>query len=344
MISSVLEAIPLPSVFIGPDARIMGGNKLAVGLQPGASETRAFVLVFRQPGFSRAFEECMRTKTPQHTSYTHVDGVQETRFDVTCSYVSYGELTGVLACFRDVSEVEQASEIRRDFVANVSHELKTPLTAVLGFIETLQGPAKGDQDAHDRFLSIMGEEASRMNRLVGDLLSLSRVEEEARMRPTDNVHVGDIVETVVRNLSEVARARGTEVQILGLDDGFDTVVPGDADQLVQVFTNLIENAIKYGKEQGQVTIEFLDVGRDAFLRQDAIRIEVSDEGAGIDPLDIPRLTERFYRIDSHRSRAMGGTGLGLAIVKHIVNRHRGRLKIDSTLGEGSRFSVVLPRK
>ncbi|WP_370229885.1 ATP-binding protein [Cognatishimia sp.] len=343
MIQSLLEAIPLPAVFIGTDARLLGGNEQAIRLQPNAGDRRAFILVFRQPGFSTAFEECIRTKQTQTTVYLHSDGGHEIRYDVTCSYVDLESTKGVLACFRDVTEVEQAGEIRRDFVANVSHELKTPLTALLGFIETLQGPARNDTAAQERFLTIMGAEASRMNRLVGDLLSLSRVEEEARLRPTNELDVSDIVRTVARNLSEVAKAQNVTITLHGLDSGADLTVLGDPDQLLQVFTNLVENAVKYGGSGGEVSIGFKTVERDLFLRRPAVRIDVTDNGQGIDPLHIPRLTERFYRIDSHRSREMGGTGLGLAIVKHIVNRHRGRLKIDSDLGRGSTFSVILPK-
>ena len=341
MIDSLLEAIPLPAVLIGTDARLLGGNERAIRLQPNAGDRRAFILVFRQPGFSTAFEQCIRTRQPQTTVYLHTDEGHEIRYDVTCSYVELGDTKGVLACFRDVTEVEQAGEIRRDFVANVSHELKTPLTALLGFIETLQGPARNDDAARDRFLGIMGAEASRMNRLVGDLLSLSRVEEEARLRPTDSLDVADIVNTVVRNLSEVAKAQEVEISVAGLEA--ETKVLGDSDQLLQVFTNLIENAVKYGGNGGVVSVTFKSVARDPFLRRPAVRIEVKDQGPGIDPLHVPRLTERFYRIDSHRSREMGGTGLGLAIVKHIVNRHRGRMKIESALGQGSTFAVILPK-
>ena len=344
MISSLLEAIPLPAVFIGPDARLLGGNRRAIALQPNAGDRRAFVLVFRQPSFAKAFEDCLKTGEPQETIYMHAEGTHNIRYDVSFSYVKMDNLTGVMACFRDVTEVEQATEIRREFVANVSHELKTPLTALSGFIETLQGPARDDPDARARFLEIMSEEASRMNRLVGDLLSLSRVEEEARLRPRDTVNVYDIVSTVVRTLSEVSKNRHADVEIAGLEETDLMALQGDWDQLQQVFTNLIENALKYGKEGGQVKVTFTDVERDTFLRQPCLRIAVQDDGAGIDPLHIPRLTERFYRIDSHRSREMGGTGLGLAIVKHIVHRHRGRLKIESALGKGSVFTVILPRK
>ncbi|MGH1465550.1 MAG: sensor histidine kinase [Cognatishimia sp.] len=341
MLSSYLSAIPLPCVFIGTDARILGANDLAKALKPGLTDKRAFILVFRQPGFSAAVELCLKTKQPHSASYVHSDGPQETRYDVNCSFVDVPGAKGVLVCFQDVTQVEQAGEIRRDFVANVSHELKTPLTALLGFIETLQGPAKNDSQARERFLGIMSSEARRMNRLVGDLLSLSRVEDEARMRPTTRIDVGQILASVVQNLSEVFKDHGHN---LIFDQPANPIeIRGDQDQLMQVFTNLIENALKYGGKDGTVTIHIETADWDPTLLREAVRVTVSDTGPGIDSIHIPRLTERFYRIDSHRSREMGGTGLGLAIVKHIVNRHRGRLKVASELGKGSQFTVLLPK-
>jgi two-component system phosphate regulon sensor histidine kinase PhoR len=246
----------------------------------------------------------------------------------------------VLLCFEDLSEKEQASQMRRDFVANVSHELRTPLTALMGFIETLQGPARRDDVAIDRFLGIMQSEAARMERLVRDLLSLSRVESEERVRAPDPVDLGRIIGSVLHTLRPLAKVCGCEIM-------FDTPegvrVAGNSDQLQQVFTNLIENAIKYGGKGNAITITLDPSPPETTLRVPAVLVRVADQGPGIDPLHIPRLTERFYRVDTHRSREMGGTGLGLAIVKHIINRHRGRLRIESTPGQGSVFTVILPR-
>lgn len=341
MITSLLNSIPIPAIFVSLEARVLGANALAAAMQPTAEEDRALVLVFRQPGINAAIEKCIRTKEPQKAVYVHREDTQETRYEVSCTLVQIGDQPGVMACFQDVTHVEQAGEIRREFVANVSHELKTPLTALMGFIETLKGPAKDDTAARERFLDIMAAEAHRMNRLVGDLLSLSRVEEDARMRPREPVEVGEVVATVVRNLDDVAKNRGHSVQFEKSETAIN--VPADRDQLMQVFTNLVENAVKYGGDDGRVTISITDVDRDFTLRKPAVRITVTDEGPGIDPVHIPRLTERFYRIDSHRSREMGGTGLGLAIVKHIVARHRGRMKIESEIGKGSSFTIILPK-
>jgi two-component system phosphate regulon sensor histidine kinase PhoR len=257
---------------------------------------------------------------------------QEQLLQVTVSGQGLGL---VLLVFRDVTEEEKAGAMRRDFVANVSHELRTPLTALMGFIETLKHAAKDDPKAREMFLGIMEHEAGRMNRLVRDLLQLSRVEAEERVRPKDEVELRSLLDGVISSLSGLAEREGDRVELTG--DAF--TVPGDGDQLVQVFTNLIENALKYGKT-GQVVR--VTLAPEDTVRGPAVRVEVADEGEGIDPVHLPRLTERFYRVDSHRSREMGGTGLGLAIVKHIVSRHRGFLRIESEPGEGSRFSVILP--
>jgi len=216
--------------------------------------------------------------------------------------------------------------------------LRTPLTALLGFIETLRGPAKDDQAAQSRFLEIMEREANRMSRLIRDLLSLSRVESEARVRPTDTVDIANVLTSASTTLGPLATENDITIQITGAEDVVN--VQGDGDQLLQIFTNLLENAIKYGGTRVDVSLSVLE--RSSSLRAKAVRIEVRDDGDGIDPLQVPRLTERFYRVDSHRSREIGGTGLGLAIVKHIVNRHRGRLRIASEVGTGTAIVVLLP--
>ena len=245
-----------------------------------------------------------------------------------------------MCVFEDITDLEQSSQIRRDFVANVSHELRTPLTALLGFIETLRGAARDDPAARERFLGIMEREAGRMNRLVRDLLHLSRVEGEERVRPTETVDVSALISMAVMALKPLADAASVRVQITG--ETGPIRVPADPDQLTQVFHNLIENAIKYGASGKLVNIVITRDPREESLRAPAVRIEVIDQGDGIEQVHLPRLTERFYRVDSHRSREKGGTGLGLAIVKHIVNRHRGRFRIESELGKGSVFTVILP--
>lgn len=242
----------------------------------------------------------------------------------------------VVVSFEDVSHILEAEQMRSDFVANVSHELRSPLTALYGFIETLQGPAREDQAASDRFLLLMEKEAARMARLIDDLLSLSKLQSVERYAPTEKVAISPILERVAASLSPILKREDTSIAMTVAPDL--PAVYGSVDELTQVFSNLIENAAKYSRTGAVVKVcADLDI-----KEPDVIRITVSDQGDGIAPEHIARLTERFYRIDKGRSRDKGGTGLGLAIVKHILMRHRGRLQIESEVGQGSHFSVLLP--
>lgn len=257
-----------------------------------------------------------------------------------------------IVTLHDITAIKRSEQMRADFVANASHELRTPLSTLVGFIETLRGPARDDSGARDRFLSIMQEQAGRMSRLVSDLLSLSRIELDEHTPPQGDTNVESLINSLGAMLQLKAEARGMTLRIDC--PGPVPLVAGDPDQLTQVFQNLIDNAIKYGRENTEVTIALSvedramapdtaprrGVRRPAPLRM--VKVSVTDQGEGIPRTHLPRLTERFYRVDAARSRSLGGTGLGLAIVKHIVNRHRGRLTIDSELGRGSVFTVYLP--
>ncbi len=241
----------------------------------------------------------------------------------------------------NISHIAEAELMRSEFVANVSHELRSPLTALNGFIETLKGPAKNDKKAQERFLDIMENEAGRMNRLVDDLLSLSKVEANEHVRPENSVDLIDTIGQAIEILTPIARQEKISID-LEIADDIRTTLLADGDQLLQVFLNLLENALKYGGANGHVSIQMFNSKRVLGVRGKTIGIVFKDEGAGIAPEHLARLTERFYRVDTGRSREKGGTGLGLAIVKHIIARHRGRLLITSTLGRGSNFSVLLP--
>ena len=237
----------------------------------------------------------------------------------------------------DVSRQREAERMRADFVANASHELRTPLATLAGFIETLQGPAADDSDARLRFLDVMANEAARMTRLIDDLLSLSRIERDKNVRPRDSVDMGAVVRSVASASAGQLEADDRRLN-LDLADPLPRVV-ADADQMQQVLHNLISNAVKYGRSSTPITVSA--AAEDGALGP-MLRVTVSDVGDGIEPGHIPRLTERFYRVDAGRSRRMGGTGLGLAIVKHIVERHRGELDIRSMVGKGTSVSFTLP--
>ena len=339
--ASLLAAVPIPLVMIGPDERIAEMNAPAKGLFRTDGAGRHHVTVLRQPELLDAIEAALRTDRSGEARYLAPSEANESTYRVSVAPIALSEGPGVLVSFLDVTDLERAGRMRRDFVANVSHELKTPLTALIGFIETLRGPAKDDPEARERFLAIMQREAERMDRLVADLLSLSRVESVERQRPTDPVAIDELVASTVSALRPMAGSAGVTLRVEG-ETGARMVVPGDPDQLTQVFANLIENAIKYGGSGGIVEVRLAYSARELAMRGPAIRVDVVDHGEGFDPIHIPRLTERFYRVDTHRSRGQGGTGLGLAIAKHIVNRHRGRFRIESELGQGARFTVVLP--
>ncbi|MEM1074728.1 MAG: ATP-binding protein [Pseudomonadota bacterium] len=337
-VSDVLDALPLPALAIDGSERIVAANAEAHTLIGQGIEGRNFVTILRQPAVIEMVESVLRDGRPREAHYLTNDGADDMTFNVTARVIP--DARALLVCFTDLTHLEQAEQMRRDFVANVSHELRTPLTALMGFIETLRGPAREDGDARERFLDIMEGEAGRMNRLVGDLLSLSRVEGEQRVRPRETVNLNDILASVLRALEPVAK----EQDVLFETDFTDRPLKliGDQDQLMQVFTNLVENALKYGASGKRITIRMEPMERDPSLRAPGVRVHIIDYGPGIDSIHLPRLTERFYRADNHRSRAMGGTGLGLAIVKHIINRHRGRLRVESELGEGAEFTVILP--
>ncbi len=344
LLAEFVSAVPMPALMVDQTERIISANTDAKTLLGQNIQGRHFATILRQPQVIEALEQSLRTKGPAKTRHLSNDGAQDTTFEVHCRYMTgVGAVSGgaVIVIFQDVTQLEQAGQMRRDFVANVSHELRTPLTALMGFIETLRGPARDDAPARERFLQIMTEEANRMNRLVGDLLSLNRVESEERVRPKEQLELTGLLQSTLTSLRPLAEDAHVT---LSMDAPQGPVsLTGDSDQLRQVFTNLIENAIKYGGSGGSVEVRVTSSERDTAMRGPAVRVQIIDKGPGIDAVHLPRLTERFYRADSHRSHELGGTGLGLAIVKHIVNRHRGRLRVESDLGKGSVFTVILPR-
>lgn len=252
-----------------------------------------------------------------------------------------GPPIAALITIHDESEQHRMLEMRTDFIANASHELRTPLASVRGFIETLQGPARNDEKARERFLAIMADQAERMTRLIDDLLLLSRVEEKANLKPIGRVALDDLIADITRSLTPFADERNITIDVHPTPEPLFAM--GDRDELFQVFHNLVENAVKYGRDGGHVKITLQKkIGpSDARIPARAF-VTVSDDGPGIAPEHLPRLTERFYRVSAEHSRQIGGTGLGLAIVKHVLNRHEGELSVQSVVGQGTTFRVVLP--
>jgi two-component system, OmpR family, phosphate regulon sensor histidine kinase PhoR len=332
-----IDAMPDPVIAVDRDHIVLHANRAALDLFPSMRIGAAIALANRSPELAEAINAVIVEQSPRSVSL-HERMPVERRLDATVSPLARdsGNLPDIVIVMRDVSERERLAQMRADFIAHASHELRTPLAALRGFIETLQGAAKNDVAARERFLGIMSSEAQRMSRILDDLLSLARLEMRAHIAPTGHVDVNEVLSEVVESLEPIAAAVETTIQVDA--PGEPCLVRGDRDEIVQVFVNILQNAIKYGRQGGAVTLQVSFV--DGQRRR--LRIAISDDGPGISEEHLPRLTERFYRVDDKSSREKGGTGLGLAIVKHIIARHRGELKIASKLGLGSTFTVELP--
>lgn len=299
----------------------------------------------RDPGVLAAVNAALSAGAASNVSFSPtVDRVKHFAARVVPVQMAEGE-PGALLALREQTEQVLIERMRSDFVANASHEIRTPLAAIVGVTETLRGPARDDAKARAMFLDLLASEAARLQRLVEDLLSLSRAELSAHQPPEGSVDVTDIVGEVVARMRPLAERARVDLQALIADQL--PAVPGDADQLQQLIGNLIDNAIKYSGPGKAVVVtvqrqEAADASAGPLSGRPCLVIRVADEGEGIAAEHIPRLTERFYRVDKARSRRVGGTGLGLAIVKHIIRRHQGHMSIESEPGRGSRFSVLLP--
>jgi two-component system, OmpR family, phosphate regulon sensor histidine kinase PhoR len=342
-IEGLIAALPAPAILLDARLVVRSHNARAQALIAGLRRGEPLTLGLRAPEVIDAVRAALATNTVQEVDYAErVPVMRWFRAEVTpVAITARGRDEAVpdfvLVSLRDLSEERRLERLRVDFVANASHELRTPLASVLGFIETIQGPAKNDPPAIARFLEIMLAQARRMSRLIDDLLSLSRVELNEHVRPTDPIDLVPLIGHVKETLLPSATQQGVTISLDCTEPSL--VVPGDRDELIRLFENLVQNAIKYGAEGRRVDIL---VSRDATNPQrDEAVVAVRDHGPGIPPEHLPRLTERFYRVDVVSSREKGGTGLGLALVKHIVARHRGRLAIESPPGEGATFTVRL---
>ncbi len=328
------DTLSQPAFIIDRRANLIHANPAAIAVFPGAALGDPLAFTLRNPAFLNTVDQALRTGARAEGEFSIALPTEAWfRVEVTPLAPDVPLMTVVLT---NRSEQRRLERMRADFVANASHELRTPLTSVIGFIDTLQGPAAKDEAAREKFLGLMRSQAERMARLIDDLLSLSRIELHQHMRPTGTANLSLLLGEVVELAAQPARQAGLAIEI---DSRIpDPVVTGDRNELTQVFENLINNAIKYGGSGGRVavTIDKSDrPGTDILVR-------VQDFGAGIAADNVPRLTERFYRVDADTSRKNKGTGLGLAIVKHIVSRHRGELSIESELGKGTTVTVYLP--
>jgi two-component system phosphate regulon sensor histidine kinase PhoR len=332
----VVERLPDPLLVLAADRSVRRANSAA-----RAAFGADMQAVLRHPDLRAAIDRAFGAGVTQTADVTLAAPVKrEVHAAVVPIEPPMADGGRAVVVLSDRTRERAIERTRADFVANVSHELRTPLASLIGFIDTLRGPAADDPPAQQRFLTIMGEQAARMNRLIDDLLGLSRIELIEHQPPSGVVDLRELVPRLVAGFEPRLRERSITLD-LRLPPDLPRVV-GDPDQLSQVLQNLLDNAVKYGRKDGTVR---LDLAVPAPNRQwparPGVLMAVTDQGAGIPREHLPRLTERFYRVDTGRSRAAGGTGLGLAIVKHIVNRHRGQLLIASEEGIGTTVSVWL---
>jgi two-component system phosphate regulon sensor histidine kinase PhoR len=342
LIESLIAGLPAPAIVLDREGRVIAFNEPAAAIAPALRRGEPALITLRMPELVDAIRRAAKRREPQRVEF--FERVPLDRWFeafVTPVRLTTGGEGGsdiLLLTFNDLTPLRRVEEMRADFIANASHELRTPLAALLGFIETLQGSAKEDAAAREKFLTIMQGQASRMARLIDDLLSLSRIELNAHLQPNTPADLSPIVRQVADGLQMLARDRGVEIKVSAPPDAL--TVLGDRDELIRALENLVENALKYGAAGKRVDIA-LARGQTRAGQPEA-RLSVRDYGPGIAPEHLPRLTERFYRVDVADSRAQGGTGLGLALVKDVLNRHGGRLSIESTLGQGAAFVMHLP--
>ncbi len=337
--AAVVERLPDPLLVLDSRRAVLRANRAAqaaFGADMGA--------VLRHPGLRAAIEHAFAAGAAETADLSlPVPVPREVQATVVPLDPPLADGGQALVVLSDRTRERAVERMRADFVANASHELRTPLASLIGFIDTLRGPAADDPPAQRRFLAIMAEQAARMNRLIDDLLSLSRIELVEHQAPAEPVTLVPLLERIVAGFEPRLAERGARLD-MALAPDLPAVV-GDADQLAQVVQNLLDNAMKYGARPdgaAEVSLSVAPASGDRWPARPGVVLAVTDRGAGIPRAHLPRLTERFYRVDTGRSRAAGGTGLGLAIVKHIVNRHRGQLAIDSEEGGGTTVSVWLP--
>ena len=342
VVRAVVAGMPDPAVLLDRAGRVLHLNTAAAQLVPALRVNELAQFALRSPEFVTALREAIATAQPRRATYADHVPVNRLLELIISPIAVPTAFDGIDHCmlmtFHDLTPLRRVEEMRADFVANASHELRTPLAALSGFIDTLQGPARDDAKARERFLGIMQTQARRMARLIDDLLSLSRVELSVHVRPEARVDIAPLVRQVIEGLEPLAKERQVVIE---LDLQLEAApIAGDREELLRVFENLIENALKYGASGGRVVVSLTSAAAADGCAE--FRFSVRDFGPGIAPEHLPRLTERFYRVDVGDSRAQGGTGLGLSLVKHIVNRHRGRLLIESTFGKGAVFTACLP--
>lgn len=331
---SLAAAVSDPLIIFDASGTAVHVNAAARAAFGAISPGLSLLMKFRTPELRAAIENIRAANGPTVVEYAERVPIERI-YKVTVSAIGRGSGLYVVV-FEDQSQARRIDRMRADFIANASHELRTPLASISGFVETLRGPARNDAKARDHFLQIMQSQTERMARLIDDLLSLSRLEMKPYLPPGAAVDIREVVQAVIDSLSPLARESGVEIEWAPPESPI--LVKGDRDELFQVFQNLLENACKYGKSGGRIIVTVDQAGEP----EPEASVTVRDFGPGIAEDHIPRVTERFYRVETDNSPPQKGTGLGLSIVKHILTRHKARLAIKSKPGEGAAFTVHLP--
>ncbi len=334
-ISFILNKLEDAIIVLDSDQKIVFQNSHSIDLFENNYTGQNITNLIRSPIVLEALENVYKNKETEIIEYNSEYGSLSPRstnfYNVEISYEkNHLQLTNTrdnyVILMKNITPLKNIERVRSSFIANVSHELKTPLATIMGFLETIRGPAKDDQKSMSKFLGIMDKETIRMKRLIDDLIVVSKIESDEHIHPTKKVNLLKTIDNVAESLKEYALTKNIKIRVNHqLSEGL--FVLGNEDELVQVFTNIIDNSIKYGKINSSI---------------DILAEKIKDESEGIHPKHLARLTERFYRVDAARSKEIGGTGLGLTIVKHILNKHRGHLDIKSEINQGSTFSVELP--
>lgn len=294
----------------------------------------------QQYEFTKLIQECIETQDPIRDEMVFYYPAERI-LDIHLSPIAHEdeEWSGVLIVIHDITAVRRLERMRSEFVANVSHELKTPIAAVKGFAETLLAGALNDKETAVSFLQIIFDESERLNRLIGDILELSKIESKRIPMNFSPIYLPEFLERSLSVLRKEAEKKHIELSML-VDD--DIYIEADEDRLRQIIINLLSNGIAYTHDGGKVKVRVEPLDKNADGDYERLRLIVSDTGMGIPKKDLPRIFERFYRVDKARSRSSGGTGLGLSIVKHLVELHKGTIRVDSEVGVGTRFTIELP--
>ncbi|HLL26670.1 MAG TPA: ATP-binding protein [Xanthobacteraceae bacterium] len=332
-LAALVNALPEPALLVDRASTVIAGNVPAAAAFGRIRSGEPISFTVRNPQILEAIRAAAGGQTQRFEINERFPVERALEAHVAPVIFAHELPEFFLLSFRDLTQERRLAQMRTDFVANASHELRTPLASLLGFIDTLRGSARDDTKARERFLKIMAEQARRMSRLIDDLMSLSRIELSLHLLPQSRVDLAGVVAQVCDTLAPLAEERGVTLKLKR--EAAEAFVLGDRDELIRVFENLVENALKYGASGKRVDVTLSAAAGEA-------AVSVRDFGPGIAPEHLPRLTERFYRVDVEKSRGQGGTGLGLALVKHILARHRGTLSIDSELGKGAIFTARIP--